>query len=69
MPSIFTLTGSGEPGTKKTRRGLGAGTNCVCRTNTRTGRKIQVCRFEKGDVLPSGKTVKKRGMKITGPCP
>jgi hypothetical protein len=69
MPSIFTLTGSDDVPVKKKTKRLGAGTNCVCKTNPRTGRKIQVCRFEKGDVLPSGKTVKKRGMKITGTCP
>jgi hypothetical protein len=72
MPSIFTLTGSGESETKPKRtRGLGddEGTRCSCRKNPKTGRSVRVCFFEKGALLPSGERTKKRGMKITGLCP
>ena len=68
MPSIFTLTGSGESRPEKTKR-LGEGDRCSCRVNTKTGHKTQICFFEKGALLPSGKRTKKRGMKITGRCP
>lgn len=70
MPSIFTLSGSGEPGLgrkpKPKREPIPVG-SCACRENPRTGRGVQVCNIGKGALTPNGKTTRS-GYLIKGSC-
>jgi hypothetical protein len=62
MPSIFTLTGSGEPAARKAK-GLGQD-NCKCVFNPRTKRSVLLCKVVKG----TGKGKTRSGWAFKGKC-
>ena len=64
MPSIFTLSGSGE--SKQTDLGKNE-KRCVCRKNKRTGRGVLLCFIGKGARTPKGK-ISRSGWLIKGIC-
>lgn len=60
MPSIFTLSGSGEPSKKH----LGQGERCKCVFNPRTKRSSRLCFVGKG----KGKGKTRSGWAFRGKC-
>ena len=66
MPSIFTLSGSDKPSSK--RGGLGQDERCICKKNPRTKKGTLICFIGKGARTPSGKK-SRSGWLIKGSCP